>query len=180
MGASVVAVASSPYHKFTKPVRLFITLVAGLGVEGDAHAGATVQHRYDKAKNPAQPNRRQVHLIHEELIDELKDKGFGVFPGAMGENITTRGIRLLDLPAGTLLKIGPDAVVAVTGLRSPCKFLENFQKGLMYAVLDKGPNGEVIRKSGVMGVVVQGGDVQAGDAIVVELPPEPHRPLEVV
>lgn len=180
MSPSVVAVAASAQHTFTKPEQLFVNLLAGLGIEGDAHAGATVMHRYDRARNPSKPNLRQVHLIHAELIDELKLKGFGVYPGAMGENITTRGIALLDLPTGTRLKIGPDAVVEITGLRSPCKYLEKFQEGLMYAVLDKGPNGEVIRKSGVMGVVLEGGVVRAGDKIEVELPPEPRHKLQVV
>jgi MOSC domain-containing protein YiiM len=180
MTPSVVAVAASSRHTFTKPEQLFVKLLAGLGIEGDAHAGATVMHRYARPKNPSQPNLRQVHLIHEELIDELKLKGFGVYPGAMGENITTRGIALLDLPTGTRLKIGRDAVVEVTGLRSPCKLMEKFQKGLMYAVLDKGSNGEVIRKSGIMGIVLRDGVVQAGDAIKVQLPPEPHQQLQVV
>jgi len=180
MNASVIAVASSPRHSFTKPVQLFINLLAGLGVEGDAHAGETVIHRYAKAKDPTKPNLRQVHLVHQELLDELKATGFDVYPGAIGENITTQGIPLLDLPTGTILRFGPEAVVEVTGLRSPCKLLENFQKGLMYALLDKAADGRVIRKSGVMGVVRQSGAVRSGDAIVVELPPEPHRPLEVV
>lgn len=180
MNASVVAVASSPQHSFTKSVQLFINLLAGLGVEGDAHCGPTVMHRYARAKDPFKPNLRQVHLIHQELLDELKAAGFEVYPGAIGENITTQGIPLLDLPTGTILRIGPEAVVEVTGLRSPCKLLEHFQKGLMYALLDKRADGKVIRKSGVMGIVREGGTVRAGDAIVVELPPEPHRPLEVV
>lgn len=178
--STVTAVSSSPHHKFTKPNQLFISLLKGLGVEGDAHAGKTVQHLYSKAKWPDQPNLRQVHLIHQELIDELVGKGFGVYPGAMGENITTHGVPLLDLPTGTRLKIGPDAIVKITGLRSPCKLLEKFAKGLMYAVLDRGPNGELIRKSGVMGVVVQAGIVHPDDKIVIELPPEPHQPLECV
>jgi MOSC domain-containing protein YiiM len=180
MNASVLAVASSPRHSFTKPVQLFINLLAGHGVEGDAHAGPTVMHRYARAKDPTKPNLRQVHLVHQELLDELKANGFDVYPGAIGENITTKGIPLLDLPKGTILRIGSEAVVEVTGLRSPCKLLENFQKGLMYALLDKSPEGKVIRKSGVMGIVLKGGTVRAGDAIAVELPPEPHRPLEVV
>lgn len=180
MNGSVVAVAASPTHSFTKPVQTSIRLIAGLGVEGDAHAGPTVMHRHARAKNPEKPNLRQVHLIAQETLKELGAQGFDVYPGAIGENITTQGIALLDLPAGTRLRIGDEAVVEITGLRSPCKLIEGFQEGLMYALLDKTPDGRVIRKAGVMGIVIEGGVIRAGDGIAVELPPAPHRRLEVV
>jgi len=152
----------------------------GLGVEGDAHSGETVKHRSRVAVDPTQPNLRQVHLIHAELHDELQRAGFQVQPGEMGENITTREIDLLGLPSGTRLHIGSDAVVEITGLRTPCKQLDKVQAGLMDAVLDRDQEGNVIRKSGVMGIVLAGGVVQVGDAIRLELPPTPHCPLEPV
>ena len=180
MQAVVTAVSSSPSHSFSKPNRESIRLLAGLGVEGDAHLGTTVKHRSRVAKDPSQPNLRQVHLIHAELHDELRAKGFAVSAGEMGENVTTRGIDLLALPAGSRLLIGASAVIEVTGLRNPCVQIDRFQKGLMKAVLDKDDHGNLIRKSGVMAIVLEGGEVKAGDAIRVEMPSEPHRPLEVV
>lgn len=176
----VVAVACSPTHRFSKAARPSIRLLAGLGVEGDAHCGVTVKHRSRVARDPTQPNLRQVHLIHAELIAGLQAQGFTVGPGTMGENITTEGLALLDLPTGARLRIGPEAVIEVTGLRNPCLQLDRYEQGLTQAVLGKGPNGELIRKAGVMGVVIQGGLVEAGQTIAVELPGTPHRRLEPV
>ena len=157
-----------------------IRLLAGLGVEGDAHMGETVKHRSRVRVDPSQPNLRQVHLIHAELHDELVAGGFDVAAGRMGENVTTRGVDLLGLPTGTRLRLGGEAVVEVTGLRTPCKQLDRLQPGLMKAVLDRDEDGELVRRSGVMGVVLAGGEVKPGDPIDVELPPEPHRPLVAV
>jgi MOSC domain-containing protein YiiM len=154
--------------------------VEGVGVEGDAHAGATIRHRSRRRVNPDEPNLRQVHLIHSELHDELRERGFEVEAGQMGENVTTRGVDLLSLPVGARLRLGDEAVVEVTGLRTPCKQLEKVQPGLMKATLDRAADGSLIRKAGVMGVVAAGGPVRAGDPIRVELPDEPHRPLEPV
>lgn len=164
----------------SKPNKDAIRLLVGLGVEGDAHAGKTVKHRSRVAKDPTQPNLRQVHLIHAELHDELRSKGYDVAPGEMGENVTTRGVDLLGLPTGARLRLGQTAVVQVTGLRNPCGQLDGVRPGLMAATLDRDPAGNLIRKAGVMGVVLSGGDVRPGDPIVVELPPPPHRPLEPV
>ena len=149
-------------------------------MEGDAHLGAAVQHRSRVRADPTQPNLRQVHLIHSELHEELGERGFDVAPGQMGENVTTRGIDLLGLPTGALLRLGKQALIAVTGLRNPCNQLEGVQEGLMEAVLDRDADGNLVRKSGVMAVVLEGGEVRPGDTIAVELPPEPHRPLEKV
>jgi MOSC domain-containing protein YiiM len=176
----VTAVSRNEEYTFTKPVRESITLLEGLGVEGDVHQGVTVKHRSRVAQDPTQPNLRQVHLMHAELFDELRDKGFTVEPGEIGENVTTRGIDLLGLPTGTLLHLGPEAVVEVTGLRNPCVQIDNFAKGLLKEVVGTGPDGEVIRKAGIMSVVRAGGVVRPGDEIRVELPPEPHKPLEKV
>ena len=176
----VVAVSASPGHTFSKPGRESIRLLAGLGVEGDAHAGETVKHRSRVRRDPSEPNLRQVHLIHSELHDELRERGFAVGPGEMGENVTTRGVDLLALPKGTRLHLGAEAVVEITGLRNPCAQLDKFQDGLMGAVLDRDADGELVRKSGVMGVVVEGGEVRSGDDIAVELPVGEHRPLEPV
>ncbi len=180
MGAIVTAVSCSASHAFSKPNRTGIRLVAGLGVEGDAHAGRTVRHRSRVAKDPTQPNLRQVHLIHAELHEELRARGFDVSPGVMGENVTARGLDLLGLPTGARLRLGADAVVEVTGLRNPCRQLDGLQNGLMAATLDRDGADRLVRKAGVMGVVVEGGDVRAGDPVAVELPPEPHRPLRPV
>ena len=152
-------------------------MIAGLGVEGDAHLGATVQHRSRVKKDPTVPNLRQVHLIHSELFDELRAAGFTVAPGDLGENITTRGVSLLDFPVGTRLNLGDSAIVELTGLRNPCHQIDDFQPGLMAAVLGRDATGGLVRKSGVMSIVIAGGEVEPGDAITVELPALPHRAL---
>ena len=180
MNGTVVAVSKSPTHSISKPNQESIKLLAGLGVEGDTHMGEKVQHRSRVAKDPNQPNLRQVHLIHAELHDELRERGFNVCAGQMGENITTRGINLLDLPTGTRLHLGASAVVAVTGLRNPCSQLDDFQKGLLKAVLDTDEQGNVIRKAGIMGIVLTDGEVYVNDDIRVEAPPEPHQALKPV
>jgi MOSC domain-containing protein YiiM len=175
--ASVVAVSLRRGHHFSKTPGLSIRLLKNLGVAGDAHMGETVKHRSRVRKDPTQPNLRQVHLIHAELFDELRSKGFRVQPGDLGENVTTSGLDLLALPAGTRLHLGLTAVVEVTGLRNPCIQIESFQKGLMAATLDKDADGNLIRKAGIMGIVLNDGDVRPGDVIGVELPAEPHQPL---
>ncbi len=157
-----------------KERRTAIRLLAGLGVEDDAHSGAPVQHRSRVRKDPAQPNLRQVHLIHAELHEELAEQGFELAPGQMGENVTTTGVELLALPEGTRLRLGSDAVVEVKGLRNPCSQLDEIAPGLMEAVLDRDSDGELVRKSGVMGVVLEDGEVRPGDPIEVEMPVEPH------
>ncbi|GAA0666479.1 MOSC domain-containing protein [Streptomyces thermocarboxydovorans] len=180
MSGTVTAVSSNGEYSFTKPNRESITLLAGLGVEGDVHAGTTVKHRSRIAQDPTQPNLRQVHLIHEELFAEVARAGFEVRPGDLGENITTRGIDLLALPTGTLLHIGAEAVVEVTGLRNPCVQIDAFQEGLLKQVVGRDADGNLVRKAGIMSVVRQGGVVRPGDTIKVKLPAEPHRPLERV
>ncbi|UQW99998.1 MOSC domain-containing protein [Streptomyces sp. RerS4] len=178
--AQVAAVSSNAEYAFTKPNRESITLLAGLGVEGDVHAGVTVKHRSRVAQDPTQPNLRQVHLIHRELFDEVAEAGFSVEPGQLGENVTTQGIDLLDLPTGTLLRLGEEAVVEVTGLRNPCLQIDNFQGGLLKQVVGRDEEGRLVRKAGIMGVVHRGGTIRPGDAITVTLPPLPHVPLERV
>ncbi len=181
MSSSVVeGVSRSATYTFSKPNQAKIHLLAGLGVAGDAHMGETVKHRSRVARDPTQANLRQVHLIHAELHDELRTLGFTVTAGQMGENITTRNLDLLGLPTGTRLHIGQTAVIEVTGLRNPCKQLDDFQAGLMQAVLGRDEQGNLIRKAGVMAIVLTGGDVQVGDPIRVELPELPHHKLEPV
>jgi MOSC domain-containing protein YiiM len=175
----VISVARRGTHRVSKDVVDSITLVAGEGVEGDAHRGTTVKHRSRVARDPTQPNLRQVHLIHAELHDDLAGQGFAIAPAQMGENILTRGVDLLGLPTGAKLRIG-NAVVEITGLRNPCNQLEGLAPGLMKACLDHAPDGSLIRKAGVMGIVISGGDVAAGDGIAVELPNGPHNPLQPV
>lgn len=180
MTARVVSVSSSPDHAFSKQTEPSITLVAGLGVEGDAHCGVTVKHRSRVAKDPDQPNLRQVHLIHSELFDELAGKGFRIASGQLGENITTAGVDLLALPTDTVLHIGEQVALRLTGLRNPCAQLDGYQRGLTAAVLDRAPDGKLIRKAGVMSVVLTGGVVRPRDEIRVVLPVEPHRAMETV
>ncbi|MFE9726673.1 MOSC domain-containing protein [Streptomyces sp. NPDC005794] len=180
MNGTVTAVSSDGVYSFTKPNRDSVTLLAGLGVEGDIHSGVTVKHRSRVAQDPTQPNLRQVHLIHQELFAELRDAGFEVSPGDLGENITTSGIGLLSLPVGTLLHLGDEAVVEVTGLRNPCLQIDNFQDGLLKQVVGRADDGTVVRKAGIMGVVTTGGVVRPGDLVKAELPAEPHRPLDRV
>lgn len=176
----VVAVSRSAAHGFSKTTQSAIRLVAGLGVEGDAHLGRTVQHRSRVARDPTQPNLRQVHLIQSEHFAELAGKGFAIEAGMLGENVVTSGVDLLALPRGTRLRMGARALIELTGLRNPCSQIEEFSPGLLAAVLDRAADGGLIRKAGVMAVVLAGGAVRPGDAITVELPPPPHAPLERV
>lgn len=178
--ASVVAVARDAQHRFSKRIVPAVRLLAGMGVEGDAHQGVTVKHRSRVAVDPTQPNLRQVHLIHSELFDELQAKGFAVGPADLGENVTTSGLDLLALPRGAMLRIGTSCVLEVTGLRNPCAQIERFQPGLLAAVLDRAPNGAVVRKAGIMAIVQASGTVRTGDPILVENPPPPWFPLDRV
>ncbi|MGW5770563.1 MOSC domain-containing protein [Streptomyces longwoodensis] len=180
MTGVVTAVSSNGAYSFTKPNRDSIRVLAGLGVEGDVHAGVTVKHRSRMAQDPTQPNLRQVHLIHEELFTEVGAHGHEVAPGELGENITTRGLDLLGLPVGTLLRIGDSAVLEVTGLRNPCRQIDGFQDGLLKQVVGRDEHGNVVRKAGIMSVVKEGGVVRPGDTIDVRLPDGPHRPLDRV
>ena len=179
-GGRVTAVAQSSEHRFHKETVDRIRLIEGIGVDGDAHAGRTVKHRSRVRKDPTQPNLRQVHLMHAELHDELRQKGFDVSPGVLGENVTTEGVDLLGLCPGARIAIGDEAVVEVTGLRNPCAQLDGYQEGLLSAVLDRDDEGVLVRKSGIMGIVASGGEVRAGDAIRVELPDGARLPLERV
>ncbi|MGX4734734.1 MOSC domain-containing protein [Kitasatospora griseola] len=180
MSGTVMAVSSNGAYSFTKPNRTDIRLLEGLGVEGDVHAGVTVKHRSRVAQDPTVPNLRQVHLIHAELFDDLAEAGFAVAPGELGENVTTRGLDLLGLPVGALLRLGAEAVVEVTGLRNPCAQIDNFQHGLLKQVVKRDESGAVVRLAGIMGVVRAGGQVRPGDSVTVTLPDGPHRPLDRV
>jgi len=180
MTGKVTAVSRSATHSLIKSNETSIHLQAGLGVAGDAHAGTTVKHRSRVARNPHDPNLRQVHLIHAELHEELRAAGFNVLAGQMGENITTQGVDLLRLPTGTRLRLGNEALIEITGLRNPCAQLNKIQPGLLAAVLDHDAQGNLIRKAGVMAVVVSDGRVRPEDVVTVELPELPHHPLEPV
>ena len=180
MSPTIIALASGASHRFSKQRQASLTLLAGLGVEGDAHAGRTVQHLSRLAKDPGLPNLRQIHLIHTELFEELAGQGFAIEPGQMGENVTTRGIDLLGLSAGTRLRLGDTALIEITGLRNPCHQLNGLAPGLMAATLDHGANGELIRKAGVMAVVVKGGEVRVGDVITLASIPVEFEKLGVV
>ena len=173
----VVAVSRCASHKFSKPNEMWIRLIAGFGVEGDAHAGATVKHQWLAARDLAQPNLRQVHLLPKESLDELHGKGFDIGPGAIGENVLTEGVDLLGLFTGTRVRLGEDAIVVVTGLRDPCVQLDRYRKGLMAATLDRDAGGALVRKAGIMAIVLAGGEVRPGDPIQLATPDGPHRPL---
>lgn len=176
----VVSVSARAGHAFSKDVLAEIELIAGLGVAGDAHCGATVKHRSRVAVDPTQPNLRQVHFIAGELLDELAAQGFTVRSGDLGENILTQGIDLLRLPRGAVIALGASARVEITGLRNPCAQIEAFQPGLLGAVLTRDAEGGLIRKAGIMGIVLDGGPVRPGDPISISLPALPHHPLERV
>jgi len=176
----VVAVAASTTHQFSKRTGPRIRLLEGLGVEGDTHSGATVKHRSRVRRNATKPNLRQVHLLQAELFAEVLEAGHRVLPGDLGENVTTSGLDLLSLPVGTLLLLGDTAEVHLTGLRNPCYQIDGFQHGLLRQVLRRDPDGSVVRRVGVMGVVRRSGEVRPGDPVTVVLPDEPHRPLEPV
>lgn len=180
MSARVVAVHAKAIHAFSKDGVPSLQLVAGHGVAGDAHYGVTVKHRSRVAKDPGQPNLRQVHLMHSELFAELAGVGLPVSSGQMGENITTSGIPLLALAEGTVLRVGSSALVRVTGLRNPCSQIEAFMPGLLATVLGRTPDGELVRKAGVMGVVLESGTVHPGDRIAIEHTPEAHASLRPV
>ena len=173
----VVAVSRAAGHRFSKPNEMWIRLVVGLGVEGDAHAGKTVKHRSRVARDPTQPNLRQVHLLHAELLDELRGKGFDLAAGQIGENVLTEGVDLLGVGTGTRLHLGADAIVEITGLRNPCIQLDRFRPGLIAATLDRDAAGGLVRKAGVMAIVLADGDVRPGDPIRLIPPEGPHRPL---
>lgn len=180
MSPTIVAVSSHAKHEFSKPAKDAIELREGFGIVGDAHAGTTVQHLSRIAVNPNAPNLRQVHLIHAELLDELRGRGFALAHGAMGENVVTRGIDLLGLATGTVLHLGAEAAIQVTGLRNPCAQLDKLQRGLLAAVLDRDANGALVRKSDIMAIVLKSGQVRPGDAIRVEAPPGPFVALAPV
>ena len=180
MTATIIGLARDSNHRLSKRPGAAVRLIAGRGVEGDAHAGSLVQHLSRMAKDPNAANLRQVHLIHAELFDELAGKGFAVGPAQMGENVTTRGIDLLGLSRGTRLRLGAEAVIEITGLRNPCHQLDGLAPGLMEAVLDHGDDGSLVRKCGVMAVVITSGTVALGDAIQLESLPLAHEPLEPV
>ncbi|WP_369026197.1 MOSC domain-containing protein [Qipengyuania sp. RANM35] len=176
----VVAVSAGPGHNFSKPVRDAVTLIEGLGVEGDAHLGRTVKHRSRVAVDPSQPNLRQVHLISVELLEEMASLGFDLAAGDLGENILVRGLDLIDLPRGSRLQIGGTAEIEVTGLRNPCRQIENFRPGLLKPMIGRDAQGRAVLKTGIMGVVLKGGEVRAGDPVLAILPPQPHVRLERV
>lgn len=180
MTGQIVSVSRAASHGFSKPVCAEIRLLAGLGVEGDAHCGETVKHRSRVKVDPTQANLRQVHLLQSELFGELAAGGIAIGPGEMGENVLTRGINLLALPTGARLRLGDEALVEVTGLRNPCHQIEDFRPGLLAAVLGRAADGRLVRKAGVMAIVLEGGPVRPGDAIGVTLPAQPHRTLERV
>jgi len=178
--SSIVAVSSSAKHSFSKPNRPSIRLVAGVGVAGDVHSGQLVKHRYLVRRDSTQPNLRQVHLIQQELFASLAEQGHVVEPGQLGENVTTRGTDLLALPTGTVLRLGADAVIELTGLRNPCAQIEEFQDGLMALLRFRDSEGNDVRIAGVMGVVLAGGEIRPGDPIEIETPPLPHQPLSYI
>ncbi|MDQ0894747.1 MOSC domain-containing protein [Agromyces ramosus] len=178
--ATVVAVASDDVHRFSKPLQEEITLIAGHGVAGDAHAGPTMIRRVRYRPTETLPNLRQVHLVHHELFDEVAVDGFTVAPGQLGENVTTRGVDLLSLPRGTRIRLGTDAEVEITGLRNPCKQINGFQSGLMKRLVSRGADGQVTRLAGVMAIVLSDGVVRAGDPLSITLPEGEHEALQPV
>ena len=180
VGASVVAVSKDGQHRFSKTPCAQILLLEGIGIQGDAHAGITVQHLHRMAKDPGQPNLRQVHLLPSEFFDEARGEGYELGPGDLGENVLTEGLDLAGLSLDTLLHIGSGAVVRVTGLRNPCVQINRFRKGLLKVASGRDENRKVVLKAGIMGIVTTGGIIRPGDGIDVEPPAPPHHALECV
>jgi MOSC domain-containing protein YiiM len=180
VGASVVAVSKDGQHRFSKQPCAQIILGEGIGVQGDAHAGVTVQHLHRVARDASQPNLRQVHLLPREFFDEAREEGYELGPGDLGENVLTQGLDLAGLSLDTLLRIGAGAVVRVTGLRNPCVQINRFRKGLLKVASGRDESGQVVLKAGIMGVVTTGGIIRPGDRIEVEPPAPPHHALECV
>jgi len=178
--SKVHALSISEQHTFSKNLVNEVVVIAGIGIKGDAHAGVTVKHRSRVAKDPTQPNLRQIHLIHLELLSDLKTKGYIVKPGDLGENITTTGISLLDLPKDTILTIGENVEIQITGLRNPCHQIDKFQKGLLKEVVGKNDAGEIVRMAGIMGIVLKGGIIKVNDTIQIAYPDLPYQKLERV
>jgi len=176
----VISLSKSARHGFSKQVAESLDLVAGEGVAGDAHCGVTVRHRSRVAVDPGQPNLRQVHLIADELLEELTGRGFVLAPGDLGENILTHGLDLTALPRGTRLRVGAQVELELTGLRNPCAQIEEFMPGLLAQVVSRAADGAIVRRAGVMAIVVSGGRVTTGDSIAVTPPPPPHVPLGLV
>jgi MOSC domain-containing protein YiiM len=178
--ASVESVSRDDRHRFSKPAVNEIVLLDGLGVEGDAHCGVTTQHRYLKKRDPTLPNLCQVHLLPAELYDDLTEAGWTVDAGSLGENVTTRGIDLMSLSTGTLVRLGPDAVVEITGRRSPCSQINKFEPGMLKAVFGPDATGRSASRAGIMGIVVSGGTVRPGDEVSFTVPAGPFRELAPV
>jgi hypothetical protein len=177
MMPSVIAVSSSPAYTFSKPNLPSVNLVAGIGVEGDAHSGPLIRHRDLVNQDPTQPNLRQVLLIQQEIFESLAERGHEVGAGHLGDNITTQGLDLHALPTGTRLRLGDTAVVELTGLRQPCPQIDDFQNGLTTVLRHRDAEGDMVQAAGVMSIVLDGGTVKPGDRIELDVPPEPHQPL---
>ena len=145
-------------------------------MEGDAHAGPFVRHRHLARRHPKMPNLRQVHLIPSELFQALRADGYELRPGDLGENILTAGLDLEALPLGTILKLGAEAAIELTGLRTPCVLIDRFKPGLKRRMLVE-EYGRPRFRCGVMAVVRSSGRISTGDAIAVRLPSEPLKSL---
>jgi hypothetical protein len=179
MRDAVLAVCSDASHRFGKTARLRVRFIEGHGIDDDAHAGAVIRHRYLARREPQLPNDRQVHLLQSELFDDLRTLGYDVGPGELGENVTTRGLKLLELPLGSLLRLGSTAVVELTGLRTPCGYIDKYQKGLKRQMIVRTSDGPTFR-CGAMGIVRASGEVSPADPIAFEGAPEPWRPLPAI
>lgn len=172
----VLAVSADRGHRFRKMPQRDILLVEGHGVEGDAHAGPFVRHRYLARRQPRLPNLRQVHLIPSALFGTLRRCGYEIGAGGLGENVTTAGLNLEEMPLGTRILLGQTASVELIGLRTPCVLIDRFRSGLKQHLLAFAKTGPAFR-CGVMGVVRTGGRVAAGDVARVVLPSPPVRAL---
>ena len=156
--AAVVGLSIDDGHHFSKRAVERVTMVAGVGIEGDVHAGPLVQHRSRVRVDPNQPNLRQVHLIDDAVFAVAASAGFEIDHGDLGENVTVSGLDVHGLAVGTMLRLGESAFVAVTGLRNPCGQINGLRPGLL-DVLRRADGGDIVRRAGIMGVVVRGGEV---------------------
>jgi len=175
----VVGLARDGRNGFSKSAMDTICLIQGQGVEGDAHSGPFVRHRYLARRQPRLPNLRQVHLIPSELFEALRNAGYDLHPGDLGDNIATAGLDLETLPMGALLDLGSEACIELTGLRTPCVLIDRFRTGLKRQMVCSEPVAPRFR-CGVMSIVRTGGRLAVGDPIRVRLPPKPWTDLPAV
>jgi MOSC domain-containing protein YiiM len=156
--ASVLQINVSPGGVPKRPIPDGV--VTPLGIAGDGHANPQVHGGPRKA----------ILLITSEGIDELKEQGFRLYPGALGENLTTQGLDRRSVRIGQRYRIG-DVLIEITKLRQPCETLNVYGTGtIQKAVYDQevkagNPASPRWGLGGFYAAVLQTGTVHPGDPI---------------